>query len=782
MSTKYGSLQKAFVFYQKLGQLNIFIYFGAAMLTKAIKIFNVTYNSLPIQLLVWQLRKNYLLLFFWLMLFAIANNWGQKFGVPFLFFEPEYMGKTSPTAFFIMGLCFGGFLIAYNTANYITHLEHIRFIGYIRRPFLTYYLNNALLPIAFVVFFNAQLYKFKLQQGIEPLLIITYAIFPFILGILLLTTAGVLYFFSTNNDALSLLQKNVEQTLKTRFFARQFVLRQNASLTNAHTNSPISGFLNVKLQWQACNTLKPVSKQALKLVFRQNQTNAIAIQAISFASLLALSIFKHWAWLNIPAAASLFVTLALFTLVLGAFNFWFGQWRITAFVVLLVFVNALFPYLPFQTQAKIYGLDYTKPKPYNNQLLSASVRAETITSDSLLAIKHLNNWKENIQKSKPWVKKPTMFIICTSGGGLRAAIWTAHALQQADSAFGGELMQWSTLITGASGGMLGASFYRAYYQEQQAQKTTTLPNFLILANNLGKDLLNSIFFTITTNDLFFSLKKITYNQISYRYDRGTALEEGIKANSLGWLSKPFLADSTQEIAGLLPRLILSPTIANDGRRLLISSLPAAYLAATHSGGNMQVDGIDFFPFFTEQKSQNLSLITAIRLNATFPYISPNVILPTTPQIEVLDAGLRDNYGLELAMRYLLTFRDWIHLNVQQVVLLQIRDTPSQIAIDSLSKRSWAATLTAPINSLTRNWKNFQEYNLNRLLAEATEVFPNNFNWLCLQLGTEKGSKQVSLSWYLTNAEKQLIAKGISQPQNAAVFKQLEALGIEARKP
>ncbi len=40
----------------------------------------------------------------------------------------------------------------------------------------------------------------------------------------------------------------------------------------------------------------------------------------------------------------------------------------------------------------------------------------------------------------------------------------------------------------------------------------------------------------------------------------------------------------------------------------------------------------------------MRLLTALRINATFPYVLPNVWLPSKPVIDVMDAGLRDNYG------------------------------------------------------------------------------------------------------------------------------------------
>ena len=47
--------------------------------------------------------------------------------------------------------------------------------------------------------------------------------------------------------------------------------------------------------------------------------------------------------------------------------------------------------------------------------------------------------------------------VSVSGGGTRSATFTFHVLRRADSILGGNLMRRTFLITGASGGMLGAA-------------------------------------------------------------------------------------------------------------------------------------------------------------------------------------------------------------------------------------------------------------------------------------------------------------------------------------
>ena len=60
--------------------------------------------SFPIQLLVLLIKKNHMLLIYWLLLFyMVLGDLNSRFGTPYLFLDPEYMGHVGFRSFFIMG-------------------------------------------------------------------------------------------------------------------------------------------------------------------------------------------------------------------------------------------------------------------------------------------------------------------------------------------------------------------------------------------------------------------------------------------------------------------------------------------------------------------------------------------------------------------------------------------------------------------------------------------------------------------------------------------------------
>ena len=100
----------------------------------------------------------------------------------------------------------------------------------------------------------------------------------------------------------------------------------------------------------------------------------------------------------------------------------------------------------------------------NLRVLSDST---AIRADQDTTLVQLNRWRARF----PEDQKPTMVLLCASGGGKRAALWTFSALQAADSLSNGRLMDNSVLITGASGGLIGASYFRELrYRADQGEQ------------------------------------------------------------------------------------------------------------------------------------------------------------------------------------------------------------------------------------------------------------------------------------------------------------------------
>jgi hypothetical protein len=190
---------------------------------------------------------------------------------------------------------------------------------------------------------------------------------------------------------------------------------------------------------------------------------------------------------------------------------------------------------------------------------------------------------------------------------------------------------------------------------------------------------------------------------------------------------------------------------------------------------MDTDGVDYQRLFAKQNPMNLRLLTALRMNATFPYVLPNVWLPTSPVIDVMDAGLRDNYGQESAIRFVHVFREWIKQNTSGVVLLQIRDRKTGGWDNPYKSEEFSELFTKPLLLLQYNWYKMQEYNQNDLLSLSQSLMGENLYKISFQYVPKKEDAGAALNFHLTKREKYNIAGALDNENNKQAFKQFVQL-------
>ncbi|MFM8432521.1 MAG: patatin-like phospholipase family protein, partial [Bacteroidota bacterium] len=79
------------------------------------KAFQRLFYSFPVQLVIVLLKKNQIMLLYWLVLFGwVTNSASRTFGIPFLFLDPEYLGHVGFLSFFVMGFTTGAFIMVFN--------------------------------------------------------------------------------------------------------------------------------------------------------------------------------------------------------------------------------------------------------------------------------------------------------------------------------------------------------------------------------------------------------------------------------------------------------------------------------------------------------------------------------------------------------------------------------------------------------------------------------------------------------------------------------------------
>jgi hypothetical protein len=716
-----------------------------------------------------------------------------------------------------MGTSIGGFTMAFHIACYILDSRKFAFLGSIRRPFTRFCINNSPIPFAFMGVYLVSFIRFQLKNDLIPLEAIIYQAIGLVLGFVLVILIIFYYLVLTNHDIFKLASQ-LKHGFQRQRMSRVSVLSRLSEAKNDLIR--VDNYFDSLYRIRLVNQAQPYENRAILKMFDQNYLNAIVIESIVVMSVLILGIFRDDPFFQIPAGASLVLLFTMFVILISAISFWLKRWSATISIVLLFLVNYLVATEYFKSDYEAYGLNYQTAKAdYSLATIRQLDGLERYEGDKKQTIEILEKWRNRLAepeiaapltagatavpvaliKGNGNVKKPKLVFICASGGGQRASVWTMRSLQFTDSVLQGRLMQNTCLMTGASGGLVGASFFRELYLRKKQGMPIQVYDDRYLAD-VARDNLNAIVFSLVVNDIFFRAQKFNYQGHQYYKDRGYAFEQQLNKNTDGFLNKSLVDYLAPEREALIPMMIMAPTIINDGRKLYISSQPISYMTvpAFHKGTTFghKVQGIEFQRFFMEQGAPQLRFLSALRMSATFPYITPNVKLPSEPSMEIMDAGLSDNFGVTDAVRFLYVFKDWIAENTSGVVILCIRDTQKDQSIEKNIQQSLFQKVFTPIGSLYNNWEHLQDITndtsieyahtwfkgpIDRVNLEYTPrsrsiVLPDDSTALVVEDSTALDKMQgASLSWHLTEFEKTGIKNAIFEEHNQRAIRKLDKL-------
>jgi len=688
-----------------------------------------------------------------------------------------------------MGVLVSGFTTAYNITCYISDGHRFSFIATLSNPFNKFSLNNSILPFSFLLTYLYQVIRFQINNEFTSAGELALNLTGFFAGYLAMGGLLQLYFRFTQKDIFKFVICRIDEKIK-----------QNVKVTRASTmkkldivrkkQERVDNYFDHKLR------LRKVSpednefydKTAILQVFDQNQFNLVVIELLIFAMVLVLGIFKDYPAFQFPAAASFMIFLTIFVMLSGAFSYWFGGWSITVAMGIFLVLNFLAGEGWLTKKYQAFGLNYKMdPVDYTIDELKEMNSDSSIQQARQHTLLILENWKKKF-KGGP---TPKMVFICSSGGGKRAALWTLAALQRSDSLTGGKLMNQSILITGASGGLIGASYFREIILRKNLGEDIH-PYSPVHQRKIATDNLNPLIFSLLANDLFVGFTKFEYAGQRYSRDRGYTFEEQLNIDTERMMDKKISDYQKPEADAIIPMLILSPTIVNDGRKLYISPQPISYLNSDILNfpkyGNSKFSGVDFQKMFEKQGGSNLRFLSALRMSATFPYITPNTTLPTKPPIQIMDAGISDNFGITDAVRFIYAFREWIAVNTSGVIILSIRDSPKLTPVSEEKGNTFIDDFTQPIASVYNNFENFQDITNDNLVGYARSWFKDPIDRVDIQYlptsyipilqkmdSIRQHSARASLSWRLTTREKQGVVETLNTPVNKVAMDKLVKL-------
>jgi len=658
--------------------------------------------------------------------------------------------------------------MSWNITTFILHSKRYRFLATTATPFLKYCINNSIIPLTFLLFYFVCAAKFDITKELMSVTEFVAVTAGFIGGFFLSIIFLFAYFFNADKRIVRTIRPLAKDEYKSRKSSN------TAQPLQSNSDIKVRHYFGSGLKLKKAREVGHYGEEFLDLIFKRHHFSAMLSILLAFIFMILIGFFLDHKIFQVPAAASIVIFFAVIIAVMGALAYFLQTWSVLFVIALYFTMDILYRYDVIDTTNKAYGLNYNNKKerplytkPYLLELCSPKKTAD----DKAAMLQVLNNWK-----AKQKEEKPVIVFLNFSGGGIRSASFAMNVLQHLDSLTNGKLLQKTFLMSGASGGMLSAAYFRELYRTRQKGSIINLHDRKYL-DNISGDLLNPIFSSAIARDLIAPAQKFSVGAYRYVKDRGYAFEQKLNENTEGILDKSVGNYSGDEKAANIPLIIFNSVVTRDGRKLMICSQPISFLMqplyVDSDSTTSSPDAIDFAAMFQKQDALNLRLLTALRMNATFPYILPNVWLPSNPIVDVMDAGLRDNFGQETTLRFLNVFKDWMKENTGGVILLQIRDRERGGWEKPYESTDISGILTKPATIIQYNWYKLQEYAQNDQIAYARNFLDSNFRRITFEYVPEQEDKGATLNLHLTAREKKEVISSMTRPYNLSSFEEVK---------
>ena len=268
-------------------------------------------------------------------------------------------------------------------------------------------------------------------------------------------------------------------------------------------------------------------------------------------------------------------------------------------------------------------------------------------------------------------------LVATAGGGSSAAYWTATVLGELNQ--NPDFDKHLLVISGVSGGSVGALFYRA--ATLAAQASTLAPRdkpkaaLAIAQGAASGDFLSPALASMFTGELivgFPDRAKATEKAWSRSFAKACQETLKIKSDCPVNLEKGFLKLWPDERAPW-PALILNGTVVESGGRAVASSIDLHCKA-----GDQSCTLLDAADLLAYEKDRDLIASTAANVSARFPIVGPSArvqINADGKERSVVDGGYFDNFGATTLMQVMQQMADEFRRENIVPIVIQIISDP-----------------------------------------------------------------------------------------------------------
>lgn len=330
-------------------------------------------------------------------------------------------------------------------------------------------------------------------------------------------------------------------------------------------------------------------------------------------------------------------------------------------------------------------------------LIAATTMAHSVPQQVPLA--ELFDEKWNFPKYSPIANpsptqaqpKSTLVVVTAAGGGIQASAWTARVLTGLDEMFGG-FSESIGLVSSVSGGSVGVMFYLHHRGDRTNDADAPMRIDPQTAQHIQEDASASGLEPAAWGMAFPDLIRTTFPPaVPQTLDRGLALElewqrrladrvpidpggatEAQHTHRLAIKDLRLLDWADKIRARKMPAVVFNSTLVETGQRLLFSPVATQVPLPSTIPDDMFIlkasEPVEFFPCYAATANgfrANPRLVTAVRLSATFSYVSP-ICRPFAPPISaaaqqhigsrlfwhVADGGYSDNEGILSATKWI----------------------------------------------------------------------------------------------------------------------------------
>lgn len=414
-----------------------------------------------------------------------------------------------------------------------------------------------------------------------------------------------------------------------------------------------------------------------------------------------------------PTLAYLLLILTSTQLFLSALSFFFDYWRVPTLLVVVAYLVMTNLFWPIDHYFPVHSRNSAIAQTKGNDLEWENQAIERILT-------------RHVDVNQPSAAR-TLVLVNAAGGGIQAAAWTARVLTGLHEEYPDSFGRATVVVSGVSGGSVGCLFYLAGAKSLREDDEKRREAALQLVNDeVRKSGLEATGWGLAFPDFWRTVLPPYFMLAPKDLDRGKALEDvwktrikrireqlGEREDDEKWESLTIRQYSKMlQTPNRGPIAFFNTTAVGSGKRFVIGPF-------TLSSPNKNSVVEQFVTTFPEH---DLNLLTAVRMSASFSYVSPmarpledGVPLPCRDWLA--DGGYADNEGIITNIDILISLLPHLLAKPKKdrpfdrVVVLRILPFPDssrnkddkQFAATEREKarEGWLLTYTGPIELLNR---------------------------------------------------------------------------------